>query len=365
MNKRKKLSITNYYVFESIKIFISILIALFITFIVLCLIYKDISKAFNAFSIILLGPLSKSRYFGIVIEKTIPYSFAGLAAGLLFRSGSFNLGVEGIYIISGVSISAIATSAISGSNIVHPTIAILAGALTGGILMMIPAFLKSKFSTNEMVSSLMLNSIYAGLANYLVRTYLLNPDASTIGTHNFYETAKIGYIFEKYKITAFFFVLIIITILIYLLLFKTKFGYEIRLFGTNKRFAEYSGINAFKISLLTAFIAGCLAGIGSASQLLTQTNFYIPAQSVTGIGFTGLLLAMLGRNHPIGIVVAAFFIQYLEQGTRVLYFSDSTIPSEIVGIVEAVVILLISSQYFLKGLREKQLLKEGIEENAK
>ena len=104
--------------------------------------------------------------------------------------------------------------------------------------------------------------------------------------------------------------------------------------------------------------------MGATTHLLTLTSYYTPAQSLVGIGFSGMLLSMLGRNNPIGIVIAAFFIKYLEQGAAVLYFVDSSVPSEIVAIVEGIVIMLISSQYFLRKLRERKLLEEGLEEHA-
>ncbi len=360
--KKLNLSITNPRVFDAVKLLCALLIALVITFLVLCLISKN---PVNAFFTILTGPLSKRRYFGAVIESFIPYAFAGLAAGILFKSGAFNLGAEGIYIISGVSVAAVACSSITTSGFLHPILCVLAAAVTGGVLMIIPSFLKAKFGTNEMVASLMLNSIYAGISMYLIRTFLLTKTTSTIGSKDYLPTAKIKYLYEPLRISPAFILLIIVTIILYLVMFKTKLGYQMRLAGANPKFAEYSGISAFKLAIITAAIAGVMAGTGSAIQLLTQSSFYQPDKTVTGIGFSGMLLAMLGRNNPIGIVVASFLIKYLEQGANVLYFSDTSVPSEIVAIVEGIIILLISSQYFLRGFREKMLLKEGLKKDVK
>jgi ABC-type uncharacterized transport system, permease component len=214
---KKSFSITNDKVFSVIKIVISILIALLLTFIVLCFISKD---PLNAITTILFGPLKKARYLGNVIEKFIPYAFAGLAACLLFKAGFFNLGCEGIYIISGVSVAAVAINekfAIAG---LHPVLCIVAAAITGGLLMLIPAYLKAKFNTNEMVLTLMLNSLYAGIATYLVRTYMLTKTTGTIGSRNYLDTALIGNIFEKYHISACFFLLIAVTIILEIIMKK-------------------------------------------------------------------------------------------------------------------------------------------------
>ncbi len=355
---KKNLSITNEHVFNAVKMLISIVIAFAITFVILCLISK---APVDALVTILVGPLRKARYMGIVFEKTIPYAFAGLAACLLFKAGFFNLGCEGIYLMSGVVIAAVAINenlAIAG---LHPILCILAAAIFGGCLMLIPAYFKAKFNTNEMVLSLMLNSLYSGVAAYVVRTYMLTTTTSTVGSKDYLPTAKIGYIFDTYHISACFFLMIAVAIILEIVMNKTKLGYQIRLSGSNAKFAEYSGINAFKLSMIVNFMAGALAGIGSATHLLTQTNFFIPTVSVVGIGFSGMLMSMLGKNDPIATMIAAFFIQYLQEGTSVLYYTDTSVPSEIIAVVEGVVVLLISSQYFLRGYREKKLLKEGLE----
>ena len=234
----------------------------------------------------------------------------------------------------------------------------------GGVLMILPSFLKAKFGTNEMVVSLMLNSIYAGIAAYVVRTFLGTLKRGGNSSKDYLATAKIPYLYQPLRITACFFLLIAVTIILYLVMKKSRLGYQIRLAGSNPRFAEYSGISAFKLAISTAAIAGVLSGMGAATCLLTQTTFYTPSQSLVGIGFSGMLLSMLGRNNPIGIVIAAFMIKYLEQGTAVLYFVDTSVPSEIVAIVEGIIIMLISSQHFLRKFRERRLLKEGLEEHA-
>lgn len=360
--KKVNLSITNPKVFEAVKMVISILIALALTLVILCLISDNPMQAIKT---ILTGPLTKKRYIIAVIERTVPYACAGLAAGLIFKTGAFNLGYEGIFTISGVAVSAVAINAVTTSGILHPALCLLAGAACGGILMIIPAFLRAKFGTNEMVVTLMLNSVYSGISLFIVRTYMLSMTTSTIGTPDYLPTAKFGYLSENLQLTPTFIILLVITVLLYLVTTKTKFGYQMRVAGTNPKFADYSGINSFKLAIVTAVIAGVLCGIGAGCHLLTQTAYFQPDKSLVGIGFSGTLLAMLGRNNPIGIVVAAFFIQYLEQGTQILYFLDKAVPSEIVAIIEGVVILLISSQYFLRGYREKKLLKEGLKDNAR
>ena len=329
-SRNYKLSISNPKVFDAVKMLISILIALAITFVILCLVSSDPVRAIIT---ILTGPLTKTRYIGAVIESFIPYAFAGLAAGVLFSAGAFNLGAEGIYILSGAVVTAVAITPLTESSILHPILCYLAAMAFGGILMILPSFLKAKFGTNEMVVSLMLNSIYAGIAAYVVRNFLGSLKRGGNSSKDYLATAKIPYIYEPLHITICFILLLAVTVILYLVMKKSRLGYQIRLAGTNPRFAEYSGISAFKLAISTASIAGVLSGMGATTALLTQTTFYTPSQSLVGIGFSGMLMSMLGRNNPIGIVIAAFMIKYLEQGTAILYFVDNSVPSEIVAIV--------------------------------
>ena len=134
-SKNYKLSISNPKLFDAIKMLIAILIALAITFVILCLISDDPVYAIRT---ILIGPLTKRRYIGAVIESFISYAFAGLAAGVLFKSGAFNMGAEGVFIIAGSVVAGIASAPITDSPILHPILCYLGAMLVGGILMIFP-----------------------------------------------------------------------------------------------------------------------------------------------------------------------------------------------------------------------------------
>ena len=354
----KKLSITNEFVFEIVKTLISILIALGLTFIVLVLLSDD---PVNMFIKMLTAPLTKVRYFGNVIEMMIPIAFSGLACSLLFRTGLFNLGIEGIYFIGGIVTAAVACTAIN-SYILHPFLAILASAIVGGLLMLIPGYLKAKFNANELVVSLMLNSIYLGLGLFIIKNYLRGIDTSAIASPAFQETAMLDYIFPNTRITISFFLLLATVLFVYLLLYKTKLGYTIRITGLNKKFATYSGMSAFAIFMLVHFISGFIGGIGTSVELLSLYGRFTWVV-LPGLGFTGALMTMLGRNNPVGVLIAAFGISYLNKGAEVMALG-SDVPVEITAIIQAVLVLLISSQYFLRKWREKKLLKEGMADES-
>lgn len=364
-NKKKIFSITNEKFYNFIKLVIAVLLGLTLAFIVLCLVSDD---PVSAFVTILVGATRKPRYIGLVIEKFMPFVFAALSYCILFKCGFFNLGGEGVVVASGLVLSFAACSEKLSAlgAVVHPIVCILVAALVGGCLMLIPAFFKAKFGANELVLSLMLNSAYMGVATYIIKYHFLSNSTSLIASPNFLETCKINYFpgefCEKFHISPMLIFVLLATIIVYFAMYKTKLGYQIRLVGENPSFADYAGINSFKLSIITNFICGALCGCGAACYLLTQADYFQwTGNASSGIGFSGSMLAMLGKNNPLGAFIATFFIKYLEQGAIVLYYNDTSVPSEIIVIIEGAIVLLVSSTYFLRGLREKKLLKEGLE----
>lgn len=363
MIKKNRGSIfSNESAFNAIRILVSIALALGLTFIVLLLLSNT---PLQSFWTLLTGPFTKFRYFGNVIETAVPIIFSGLACSLLFRTGLFNLGIEGIYYISGVATAYVACKIALPAGI-HPLVCILVSGLLGGVIMLIPGYLKAKFDANALVVSLMLNSIFLGVGIWFIKTYMRADDYSSIASPLFLNTAVLSRLeftlpgggAVKTRVTIGILLALLAALLVYLMLFKTKLGYQIRMTGLNPAFAKYSGMNAFALFMIVHFLSGFLGGVGSSVELLSiYTRFSWIA--LPGLGFTGALMAMMGKNNPWGIVVASIGISYLKTGAEIMSRS-TVVPVEVVSIIEAVLVLLISSQYFLRGLRERKLLKEGM-----
>lgn len=351
---KQRFSLANEKTFEVTKVLLSILIALGITFVVL-LFVSD--APFSAFGTMLTAPLTKTRYFGNVLEAMVPIVFSGLACSLLFRTGLFNLGIEGIFYICGIVTASIAIREFS-SAFVHQSVAIIVSGLVGGVIMLFPGFLKAKFNTNELITSLMMNSIFLGVGMWFIKTFMRATDYSSVASPLFTETAKMTVLIPTTRVTSSVILALLTVAAVYVLMFHTKLGYQIRMTGENPNFAKYSGMSAFTLFMLVHFISGFLGGVGASVELLSiYTRFSWIA--LPGLGFTGTLMAMMGKNHPVGILISAFGISYLKTGAEIMA-RNSTVPVEIISIVEAVLVLLISSQYFLRRFREKQLLKQQL-----
>ncbi|MBE6113572.1 MAG: ABC transporter permease [Erysipelotrichaceae bacterium] len=342
--------------FEALRILSSILIALVITFAVLCFVSPD---PVNDFISLLIYPTKSSFNFGYVFVKMVPLCFAGLATLLYFRTGLFNLSTEGIFYISGVACTYIAinTNILTGNSIIDSAMTILFAAIVGGLIALIPGYLKGKLNADEMVISLMMNNILYGIGFYIVKTYLAVPGITGTSSAPFETSAKLSNIIPKTQVHSGILIMLAMVILVYIVLFKTKLGYSIRMTGLNKSFAKYSGMSAFSLFMAVHFMAGFLGGMGSAVELMGVYRAFTWS-TTPGLGFAGALMAMLGKNHPIGVMVAAFGISYLRASAQLLANSSPVIDVKLVSIVEVILTLLISSQYFLRKWREKQLLKE-------
>lgn len=352
-----KVDLRNDKIFSTLKTLVSLGVALIITFVVLCL---TSDAPIQSFGVLLTAPLKNLRYFGNVLEMMVPLIFTSLACAILFRAGIVNLGVEGIFYITGILTTGIATKLVISNNVLHSSMAILASGILGGILMLIPGFFKVKYNTNIIVTSLMLNSVYFGIGMWILKEFMSADDVSIVASPLFQETAKLPCIIPGTRLTISFVIALLSVIVMHFIMKYSRLGYKIRITGMNQNFAKYSGISAFSLVLFIHFVSGFFAGVGSSTELLSLYNRFTWAK-VTTHGVTGVLIAMMGNNKPIPVFIAAFGISYLKTGAEIMSRSTK-VPVEIISIVEATLVILISSQYFLRGIREKKLLKEGMKD---
>lgn len=338
---------------EIVQIIAAIVIALLITLVVLFLTSEEPIYAFNK---LLTAPLTNMRYFGNVLELMIPLAFAGISAALLFRSGLFNMGGEGIFYISGIVATILATKQL-GNSFIHSTIVILGASIFGGLIACISGFFKAKYNANELVTSLMLNNILFGIGFYILKTYLKDMEVTGVASEKFLETAKLQGIIPKTNVTTGFILLIVVTLIVWLIYKKTKLGYTIKMTGINKEFAKYSGMSFFALTMIVHFMSGFIAGMGSSVHLMSMYDRFTWS-ALPGYGFDGCLVAMLGKDHPIGAFVAAFGLSYLRTGSDIMA-RNTDVPVEMIAIVEMALVLLITADFVVKYMKRKKAITGG------
>lgn len=338
--------------FEALRTLVAISCAVLIAFGIILLVSKE---PFETITTFLFGPLRSLRYMGNVVELAIPLIFAGLAMSVVFQASLFNLGGEGVFFMSATVASAIAIFLKLPAGL-HQTLAILAGGIVGIVIMAIPGFFKAKWNASELVTSLMLNSILLGIGQYIMNYHLRDVTATAVISVKYETTAVLSRILPGTRLHSGLIIALLMVVLIYIFLYRTKWGYEIRITGMNKRFADYSGIRTYNVIIIAHLVAGLLAGLGGAIETLGMHQKF-EWTGLPGYGFDGALVAMLARNKPGGVVASALFLAYIRVGAdMVARLSD--VPSEMVYILQGVIILLISAERFLHSYKQRMVLRE-------
>lgn len=332
--------------FHLLRTTVALVIAMLAAFAVIFMVSDTPIESIRLF---ILGPFSKPRYIGNIINTAIPLIFSGLSMAVVFQASQFNMGAEGIFYFSGAVISLIAIWVPLPVG-VHQVVIILAAAVIGALIMLIPGYLKAKYGASELVTSLMMNSILLGLGSYLMTRVLQDPMASN-GSYPYLDTAKIPVIIPAFKVHYGLFIALLCVAAVYVFLYKTKWGYEIRMVGINAKFASYSGINIVKTIIIAHLVSGAIAGIGgSVESIAMHTRF--EWNGLPGYGFTGALIAMLANNNPVSVIYAALFVAYLSTGADIVA-RLSDVPAEMSTILQSLIILLIASERFLHSFKQR------------
>jgi simple sugar transport system permease protein len=340
-------------IFELSRTVLAILIALFIALIAIFLVSDNPLSALNTF---LFGPLKSLRHFGNVLEMMIPLIFTGLAVSIMFSSAQFNLGAEGAFFLGGIASTYIAVKW-TMPLVVHPLIAILAGGLVGALFCGIPALLKVKWNASELVSSLMFNyvALFSGL--YIINYYLRDVNAGAMVSYKLAESSKLVKLIPGTRVHFGLIIAVLAIFITYYFMFRTRWGYKIRLTGLNSSFSRYSGIKTASVVIMSQLLGGFVAGVGGSIELLGMYRRF-SWQSLPGYGWDGIIVAILARNNPSLIPVGAFFLAYLRIGAD-LMARTSDVQSEVVYIIQGVMIVLIAAESFLAQYRHKMVFKEA------
>ncbi len=344
--------------FTAVRLICAFLIAFLIT---VAIIFSISEEPLTAISNLFLGPLQSKRYFFEVFASATPIMFTGLALGLVFKSGNFSMIADASLYTGGVIAAAIAIL-LPMPMIIHPIFIFIVAAVIGGIIGSIPAILKVKFKANELVTSLMFNYVFFYIGIYTVNTFFVDRQAGTFASLKYSPTATLGNMISGTSLHFGFVIAIAVVIFLYILLYKTKFGYEIRISGSNPEFAKYSGINTSKVIILTQVIAGAVAGLGGAVEQLGMYQRF-NWQDSPSYAWDGVIIAILSGNNPKFVPFAAFFLAYIRVGAD-LMSRRSDVQNELVSIVQAVLILFITAERFMAGWKQRQEAKKALKEEA-
>jgi simple sugar transport system permease protein len=285
------------------------------------------------------------RDVGRWLFTTGPILLTGLSVGFAFKTGLFNIGATGQYTLGlYVAIMVGTYGQVLGSF--QWVVAMLAGMLAGSLVGLLNGFLKAKFNVHEVITSIMLNYIVMYWVNSLIKTdsNIFDFERSitrTINPQSFLPTLGLRTIFPDSNIDIGILIAIGAALIVWVILFKTSFGFELQVTGTNRFAAKYSGINEMKAIMLSMMIAGALAGLGGTLYALASGSrnlgtFYEPADTLIPEGFEGIAVALLGMSHPIGTIFSAGYITFIQTGGQ--FMQGLGIKIEIIEVIIAAIL---------------------------
>lgn len=311
----------------------------------------------TAYYYLFTGAFSTQKAIARTLLEATPMIFTGLAVLFAFKGGMFNIGAQGQMIVAGITAAGIGAF-VTNSLINNVVVVILIAALTGFAWAYIAGFLKAKLGVHEVISTIMLNYIAMNLDQYLINYPLKQggPNGPNPQTPPVMEISRLSQILPQTNeaLNYGFIIALVAVVVVWFIFEKTVLGYEIKAVGHNPTASENAGINVKFIMAISMGLSGALAGLAGAERVLGGVGQYTYKQGlVATYGFDGIAVALLGKNSPLGALAAAILFAALRVGGRAMQFNTS-IPSQIVMMIQAIIILLIAAENMFRFIIEKR-----------
>ena len=324
---------------------ISVLLASLISAIVILAIGEN---PWAALKLMVSGAVGSSYGWGYTLYYATNFIFTGLAVAVAFHARLFNIGGEGQAMLGGLGVALVCLYI----PWPHWTLALLfataSSALFGALWATIPAYLQATRGSHIVITTIMFNFIASGLLNYLLGNQLKPSGQMEPATASFPEAAHLptlndianlfgSELFRSTPVNVTLLIGLVACVLVWFLIWRTRLGYEIRAYGHSESAARYAGISPNRIIMITLLISGGLAGMMAINNVMGEAERLV-LNAVEGAGFIGIAVALMGRNHPVGVLMAAILFGFLYQGGAELALWTS-IPRELIIVIQALVIM--------------------------
>lgn len=309
------------------------------------------------YTALIKGAFGSKYNIATTLAKTVPLILTGLATSISFRSGISNIGGEGQLYLGAFGAAFVGITCVNLPGIVGIPLALVFSAIVGGLYALLPAILKVRYNIDEVIVTIMLNTVAVLLTGYLVNY----PFASDVGKLGATEIIAEGYQLSKLvrlsTLNTSIFYVIGITIVMYYLLERTSIGYEIKMIGQNSNFSRYGGINVKRRMIFAMIVSGALCGIAGAFEVLGVHYRFL--QNISpGYAWDGMLIALIVKNNPIGVVLMSIFFGALKTGS--ISMENATgIPSELVSVIQSIIILFIAGEAGFKDKMKNYFAGKG------
>jgi general nucleoside transport system permease protein len=323
---------------------INLVLALFVSALVVLYIGES---PVQALTIMVRGSVGSAYGWGFTLYYATNFIFTGLAVAVAFHARMFNIGGEGQAAIGGLGVAVV----VLALPWPHWSLALLAAtigaALFGAAWAAIPAYLQAKRGSHIVITTIMFNFIASALLVYLLVNVFRVPGSMAPETARFVEGARLPNAYDVAPWLGFsrstplnvsFFVAVAACIFVWLLIWRTRLGYEIRAYGFSEPGAVYAGINPVRIIMISMLISGALSGLMAVNSVMGEAERLV-IDPVQGAGFVGIAVALMGRSHPVGVFLAALLFGMLYQGGAELEFEMPAVSREMLLVIQGLVIM--------------------------
>jgi simple sugar transport system permease protein len=332
---------------------LAVFTALVIGAIIIMLTGSSFAQMLEAYGALLKGSVGSLRAISATLTEATPLILTGLAVAVAFRAGLFNIGGEGQLLVGGMTAVLVGFSFTTLPWFIHLPLAVLAGIIGGAIWGFIPGFLKAKTGAHEVIVTIMLNYIAYRLVDYLLKSTLFqregrNDPISKSVEESAQLPALLGWLDPAMKVHLGLFLAIAAAFFVWWVLFRTKTGFEFRAVGANPSAARYAGMSVTKVYILVMMLAGALAGLAGAGQVLGVLDRASPGFNA-GLGFDGIAVALLGRSNPFGVVLAALLFGGLNAGGQYMQ-ANADVGIDLISVIQALIIIFVAAPALISAI---------------
>lgn len=302
----------------------------------------------EAYTALIKGAFGNAYSIGTSLNRAIPLVLAGLGVAFAFRCGVWNVGAEGQIYMGGLLGILVGLYVTGLPPVIHIPLTLLAGFVGGALWGGIAGYLKAKHNVNEIVSTLMLNYIAIYIVGALVRGPLRESEASENWTARILDSAKLPIVLPDTRLSAGIFVAILAAVVLYIVLYRTPLGYQVRTVGSNKEAARHAGMDIVWVQVLAMMISGGLAGLAGVAEI-AGAQYRLRSGFLLNYGYDAIAVAMLGQLNPLGVMVSGILFGGLRAGAGTMQRMVN-LPSSLVFVVQGAVVLMVVSTTLLKEL---------------
>ena len=331
---------------------LAVVVAILLGGVVMLLTGVSIPTVGQAFAALFYGSFGSLSALSETLTAAAPVTLAGLGVALGFRAGLFNIGAEGQMIVGGLAAVVVGFSFDGLPVFIHLPLALIAGMVVGAMWAAIAGWLKAATGAHEVITTIMLNLIAVQLTNFLLR----NPPIQKPGRHDPISASVLPsaelpklltWLDPNLRLNAGILITLLMVVLVYWLLFRTTLGFEFRASGLNPSAARYAGMRSSLIIVAVMAISGALAGLAGANQVLGVLGRASPGFT-GGAGFNAIAVALLGRSHPVGVLLAGILFGALDAGGRQMQVAAG-VRIDLIAIIQALIIVFVAAPLLMRA----------------